>query len=327
MTREHHFNPELKIINKDFPGNLSIDGTFTNTDSKERPLFKEVLRFFFSPNPQKKEKKEDPFKVQVRKGKSFLESTEDMIVWLGHSSFFIRINGITMLTDPVFFSLPFIPRLAEIPCMATDFKGIDYILLSHCHRDHFDIKTLKILTRENPQVTFLAPLKAATLLKQVKPGLKVQEAAWYQQYKVKNHVEIDFLPAVHWNRRGLLDFNKELWGSFMISAGEKRIYFAGDTADGKHFKEIGNFYGNSGTVLMPVGAYKPDYIMKHYHIDPHSAYRAFDELKGELFLPMHYGTYDLAHEPLGEPIRITREMFKGEPDKLKVPDIGEPVSF
>lgn len=326
MTREHHFNPQLEIINKDFPGNLSIDGTFTNSNSKEKPLFKEVLRFFFSPNPQKKEKKDDPFKVQVIKGKSFLDSTEDMIVWLGHSSFFIRINGISMLTDPVFFSLPFIPRLAEIPCMVTDFKGIDYILLSHCHRDHFDIKTLKILCRENPHVTFLAPLNAGNLLKKVKPGLKIQEAAWYQRFKVKNDVAIDFLPAVHWNRRGLLDFNKELWGSFMISAGEKKVYFAGDTADGAHFKEIGSLYGSSGIVLMPIGAYKPDYIMKHYHISPQDAFRAFVELKGELFLPMHYGTYDLANEPLGEPVRLIKDLFKSERDKLMVPDIGEMVS-
>jgi len=130
-----------------------------------------------------------------------------------------------------------------------------------------------------------------------------------------------FMPAKHWNRRGLTDFNKNLWGSFVIRSGDKSLFFAGDTSYGEHFKEIGEFFPNIKYCLMPIGAYKPEYLMKESHLSPTEALKAFKDLGGETFIPMHYATFDLANEPLGEPVRIIKRERQNL--DIRILDIGE----
>jgi L-ascorbate metabolism protein UlaG (beta-lactamase superfamily) len=331
MSKKHVLNKDLPVIKEGFPGNLQIDGEFTNGNEKDQASFKAVLRWMLSPNPQKKEKAKDDYKPEVKRGEDFLHSDEDMIVWLGHASFFIRIAGVTILTDPVFFSMPFVPRRVGIPYEAGAFKGIDYVLLSHCHRDHLDIKTLNIILANNPLAEFLVPLNAGKILKKLKHKFSIQEAGWYQQFKTKDKLSIDFLPAKHWNRRGLSDFNQELWGSFMLKRNSdgKTIYFAGDTAYAQHFKDIQKLGLKTDIVLMPIGAYKPAYLMQLYHMDPQQAFQAYQDLQADKFIPMHFGTFDLSNEPAGEPLRQTISLFKENnlSDKLITPAIGKEVNI
>lgn len=328
MQEKFIYNPDLPFVKNNFPGNRTIKGKFTNTTKQEKPGFSKVLKWLLTKNPQKQEKKEDPFKVSVNSGLAFLYSTEDMIVWLGHASFFIRLNGIQMLTDPVFFDLPLIPRKASLPCDPGDFKNISYILLSHCHRDHLDYKTLKLLVENNPEVEFLAPLKSGSMIKKLGSKIRVQEAGWYQRYKTKK-LQIDFLPAWHWNRRSVFDFNKELWGSFMLCTKKVTIYFAGDSAYAPLFQDIGTLYSKIDYALMPIGAYKPAFLMQQYHMSPEQAFKAFEDLKARRFIPMHYGTYDLSDEPPGEPVRLIRVIFeiKGMLDELVIPAIGAEIKI
>src|SRR5688500_18367366 len=107
--------------------------------------FKNFLKWRLTPNPQKREKKRESYTLPVIKDNYLLESNEDVLVWLGHSSFFTRLGGFTFLTDPVFYDLPFIKRLSALPCKVSDLKGIDSLLLSHGHRDHLDERSLKDL--------------------------------------------------------------------------------------------------------------------------------------------------------------------------------------
>ena len=126
----------------------------------------------------------------------------------------------------------------------------------------------------------------------------------------------------------MLDFNEMLWGSFWIQTKNKTLYFAGDTAYAPHFKKIAKLMNCSpDTVIMPIGAYKPPFMMQNAHINPQEAAKACTELGGQLCLPMHYGTYDLADEPLGEPIRwFKKEMDKqGLQDTLQTPAVGEVI--
>ena len=129
------------------------------------------------------------------------------------------------------------------------------------------------------------------------------------------------MPAKHWNKRGLTDFNKTLWGSFIIKSNNKTIYFAGDTAVGNHFKEIAEFFPKIDVALMPIGAYKPEFIMKDAHISPWEALEAFNHLQAKLFIPMHYGTYDLSDEPFGEPYRVMQK--EKDNYNIRVLDVGE----
>lgn len=269
-----------------------------------------MLQWGLSINPQRKQKELDNYKVPCIPNRQFLASKKDMIVWLGHAAFFIRMNGIQFLIDPCLESMPFYKRQVGLPCDIDDFRGIDYILLLHGHRDHCDIPSLKKILKNNPQAEFLTALSVSKILKPL-GKMNIQEAGWYQQFKTAN-IEITFLPAVHWNRRYLHDMDKTLWGSFFIKTKDQSLYFAGDTGYGKHFNEIRESMGTPDICFMPIAAYSPRYIMKGAHVNPLEAIKAFHELGASYFIPMHYGTYDLSDEPMSEPISKIRRAFSSK---------------
>ncbi|RLD40524.1 MAG: hypothetical protein DRI89_11815 [Bacteroidetes bacterium] len=319
--REYVLNKELQTIKPDWKGNIKIDGEYVNFDKKDEQktpidIFKWKV---FSTNPQEKEKKDDDFRLELIEGADWIHSTEDMIVWLGHASFFIRLGGTTLITDPVFYNLSFIKRHIGIPCDIEEIKGIDYLLLSHGHRDHFDKKTLNKLISVNPDIEALVPLDNSSFFK--KKGVKFQEAGWYQKYKINTELEVFLMPAKHWNRRGLFDFNKTCWGSFILKYKEKIVYFSGDTSMGDHFEETAKMFPEIDYCLLPVGAYKPEDIMKEAHLSPQEAYEAFQILGGKTFIPMHFGTYDLGDEPLGEPKRVLEAFGNKQIKFLKVGEV------
>ena len=169
---------------------------------------------------------------------------------------------------------------------------------------------MKKILPNKPSVEFLVPMDLGKLIHPL-GRYKFQEAAWYQQYSIPNEgLRITFLPAIHWNRRGLFDYNDMLWGSFMLETPNYNLYFAGDSAYGSHFREIRAAFPNLhlDTVVMPIGAYKPSVIMKASHVNPEEAVQAFNDLQADNFVPMHFGTYDLSDEPMGEPIRWLRSL-------------------
>jgi L-ascorbate metabolism protein UlaG (beta-lactamase superfamily) len=318
-------NPSLHTVKVGYPGNLLIDGEFTNSDTKDENSFLKVLKWKFSKNPQREEKQNENYKVATVKN-NFIKSDQDMIVWLGHSTFYIQIDNVKILTDPVFFDLPFLKRKTELPLAPEDLIHIDYLLLSHGHRDHFDVPSLKIILNNNPSVKVLGPLNISSLFNEFDFKGEIQEAGWYQQFK-SDPINIIFLPAKHWHRRGLNDFNKVLWGSFYIKGKNKSIYFAGDTAYGAHFKEIQKSVPPIDYCLMSIGAYKPSYLMNLFHVNPEEAFKAYQELQAKYFIPMHYGTFDLSDEPMGEPEREIRRLFQkqGSSEHLLVEPIGKPI--
>ena len=323
----HIRNERLETIKKDYRGNKTINGRFANGDELYNPKFSNVLRWQLSRNPQRNEKKQDNYVPAVQAGSAFLESDKDMVVWLGHCSFFIRLGGVTFLTDPIFFDLPMVPRKVGLPCPPEHLRNINFLLLSHGHRDHLDKKTIRTAFAHNPQLKALVPLRAGDLLRGIDPQLPYQEAGWYQKFDlVPGEVEVYFMPAAHWHRRGLSDINKVLWGSFVLRTPTTSIFFAGDSAIGPHFEAIEELLGPMDVCLMPVGAYKPTFLMSKSHMNPHEAVKAYNHLHGGTFIPMHYGTYDLSDEPPGEPVRLLRQVAAGGMlQGLKIPAIGEPV--
>lgn len=302
------FNKNLPFVKDNARGVWYEDGQFIHAKYASNTAgFSEILRWQLTPNPQKEEKKADNFRVKCIYNPSFLTSSDDMIVWLGHASFFIRIGGITLLTDPCLTDLPLIKRLVVPPCPIPSITNIDYLLLSHGHRDHFDEKVIQQLIDQNPAMSFLLPLEISHLLGKKRNSVLFQEAAWWQQFAVKDDLEITFLPAKHWNRRYLHDLNRQLWGSFWIKYRGTTIYFGGDSAYDTHFLEIREVMGEPDICLLPIGAYRPSYIMETAHMGPLEAVQAFHDLGGQTIIPMHYGTYDLSDEPIGEPLRLLRE--------------------
>ncbi|WP_266202627.1 MBL fold metallo-hydrolase [Pontibacter kalidii] len=331
QQNNHHIrhikNDRLETIKPGYRGNKTVNGRFANGDELFKPELKQVLKWQLSRNPQREQKKLDHYTPHVQEGNNFLHDDRDMLVWLGHSAFFIRLNGITFLTDPVLYDIPMVKRRVGTPCSPEDIRNIDFLLLSHAHRDHLDKKSLQTVYGANPQVKALAPLRAGDILRSINPHLPYQEAGWYQKYDlVPGSVEVYFMPASHWHRRGLTDMNKVLWGSFVLKTPTHTLYFAGDTGFAPHFEEIEELLGPMDVCLMPVGAYKPSFLMQKSHLSPHEAVKAYNLLHGGTFIPMHYGTYDLSDEPPSEPVRLLEQIAaSGMLQGLRIPAIGEPV--
>lgn len=294
------YNKTLPLVKDNWSGNILIDNKFYNIDSIEKNKFSEILKWQFSKNPQKAEKEADTFRLETIKTKKFITDTSDMIVWLGHAAFFIRISEVTFLTDPCYNDM-FLHRLAEMPCTVEDLKGIDYLLVSHNHRDHLSKSAIKILGKENKDMKALIPLRMGEFVgKYIK---QYSEAGWYQQFTTSDKVKVYLMPSKHWSRRGIFDGNSHLWGSFIIQANGKTIFFAGDTGFSEHFEEIAKLFPSIDYGLIPVGSYMPQYIMHKAHIAPWEAVDAANILHVKKFIPMHYATYDLSDEPIGDPVR------------------------
>jgi L-ascorbate metabolism protein UlaG (beta-lactamase superfamily) len=302
-------NPELKTILPNWQGNPVINGKFIDPNKKFSGSFSKFLKWRFTKNEKSVAKKKDKWRLEVIKGNNFFNTSENCIVWLGHASFFIQLNGIRIITDPVFGRISgIVPRYSELPCSVSDFTNIDYVLLSHAHRDHCDEGSLKKLYAQN-SFELLTSLNTGKLVASLLKELKFQEAGWYQQYKLKEeNFTVTFLPTQHWSNRYGWDTNETLWGSFMIEADGLNIYFGGDSGYCNYPKQIGSLFPNIDIAILGVGAYHPSFMMQDVHTNPQEAIQSFHDLKAKTFIPMHYGTFDLADEPLSEPYFILKEM-------------------
>jgi L-ascorbate metabolism protein UlaG (beta-lactamase superfamily) len=328
-------NIHLKTIidSTKWKGNpLDEKGLFMNHEFPFYPKFNELWQWQRENNPQKEFKKKDTFQLALlQNDTSFLHTKNDVIVWLGHATFYIRINGISIITDPVFGSPgKFLIRKVPMPFDPAIIKGLDYILLSHDHRDHLDQKSIQFIQKNNPNAPILTGLKMEEWLNKMLNKPKCQTAGWYQQYDTDNtQIKIYFMPARHWSRRGLTDTNKHLWGSFVIEANGKRIFFSGDTGYGSHLKEIGEIFGKIDVCIIGVGAFKPEWFMGANHISPIDAIKAVNEMDAQMLIPMHFGTFDLSDEPIGQPQQILETENKNGnlKAKLNVLTVGKAFGF
>jgi L-ascorbate metabolism protein UlaG (beta-lactamase superfamily) len=303
-------NDQLDIILDGWQGNPHTGKRFFDPKKAWSGSFSKVWKWQTSPKPKAKEKKADTWRLTTVKDNAFLNSKQDCIVWLGHASFFMRFNGVQIITDPVFYNLSgIVKRYSEMPCLAGDFKNIDYVLLSHGHRDHCDSRSLRDLYVNN-KFELLTGLNIGKLVQNWLPGVKYQEAGWYQQYKgLKGGLKIYYLPTQHWSNRYPWDLNETLWGSMMIETGNRTIFFGGDSGYCDYPKQIASLFPSIDIAIIGVGAYTPDYMMQDVHTNPIEAVQVIHDLKAASFIPMHYGTYDLADEPMGEPERMLVDLY------------------
>jgi L-ascorbate metabolism protein UlaG (beta-lactamase superfamily) len=302
-------NPNLSKLTTSFEWEgtpIDKKGRFVNQETTYLNSLWDVLKWKAMKNPQKNEKKKDNWHLKVNFNNDFLFSKEDCIVWLGHCSFFIRISNITILIDPVFFDILFLKRKSENPIDPNLLKGVDYILISHDHRDHCDKKSLKLLSKNNPDAIYLSGLRMDSLLRKITGSNTIQEAGWYQQYETNKDIKICFTPSRHWGMRACNDTNCRLWGGFVIQSATNTIYFSGDSGYGRHFSDIAQIFPEIDYFLIGIGTYKPEYFMSPSHLSPKCAIQAFKDSRAKTMIPMHYGTFDLSDEPLSDPIKTLK---------------------
>ncbi len=325
-------NPDLPTIQLPFEWKgTPIDnrGRFVNHEFPFVDSLRDVLRWQTTINPQKAEKKNDKWKAEVLYNQGFIDSKDDCIVWLGHASFFIRLAGINMLIDPVLFNVSLIKRQSALPVDVNELRNIDYILVSHDHRDHCDEKSLELLAKNNPDATYLTGLKLDTIIESFTHSSKIQTAGWYQQYKTDDAIKIYYVPSRHWGRRFLADTNLRLWGGYLIQGAGKTIYFSGDSGYGSHFEDIGKVFPEIDYAIIGIGAYKPEFFMSQSHVSPTNAVKAFHDMHAKAMIPMHYGTFDLSDEPLGDPLRVLKKLEEQDAihGDLKALKVGEVLSL
>ena len=252
-------------------------------------------------------------------GAAALASGEPVAVWIGHATWALRLGGKLIVTDPIWSPSigPTVRRLVPPGVALAELPAPDVVLISHDHRDHMDMPTLAQLPRD---ATYVVGLGNGERLADKRP---VVELDWWQSHR-HGALEITFVPARHWSMRMPWNRNDTLWGGFVVRAPEGVAYHAGDTSFGDHFAEIGARFPGIDWAMMPIGGYAPRWFMEPQHVDPDDAARAFDLLGAHNFLAMHWGTFRLTDEAIGEPPDRLRAQWKHARERLWICDVGEP---
>jgi len=276
-----------------------------------------LLRFLtwrFSTNPFKEEKKTRPvfqtFKPDVKK----ILGGGDSVTYLGHGTLWIHLMGNNILTDPIFEDITFFfRRFAPFPLPPEELPPMQVVLISHSHLDHLDSDSIR---RLGSTPLYLVPLGYRDWFKDLLPGAKIVELDWFETHTHEG-VTYRLLPTQHWSKRAPFDTNRRLWGSWLIEAGNRKVYYAGDSGYFQGFAEYGEKFGPIAAALLPIAAYEPRWFMSTFHMNPDEAVRAFQDLRADYFIPQQWGVFDLTDEPMDAPPRDYREAARkaGLPEK------------
>ncbi|WP_416826027.1 MBL fold metallo-hydrolase [Ectobacillus polymachus] len=248
--------------------------------------------------------------------------TAPSITWIGHCTFLIQVNGINILTDPIWTKdLKIYRRLTEPGIRLEDLPPIDIVLISHGHYDHLDFSTLRKLPST---IQYLVPIGLKKLFHR-KGFTQVEELEWWENTTIQN-ISFHFVPAQHWTRRTLFDLNRSHWGGWVIldESSKESIYFSGDSGYFRGFKEIGERF-SIHYALLPIGAYEPEWFMRAVHMSPEESVQAYIDCKAKHFIPMHYGSYPLTTETPYEALERLRNNWKTrelDPELLHVLLLG-----
>lgn len=302
---------------------LCVNGRFQNPWPTWRPpTITNILKFGLSKNKSNiPTKQELDLVLPIVKPRftDYIIPPEDgvRVTWLGHATVLVQLDGINILTDPI-FSERASPsqvvgpkRYRDVPCSVHDIPVIHAVVISHTHYDHLDLNTVVLLnSRFGSELRWFVPLGLLTWMQQV--GCEnVVELDWWEENAIGENNDISFVltPAQHWCKRTITDDNKVLWGSWSIIGPRHRFFFAGDTGYCDVFTQIGQMYGPFDLSAIPIGAYDPRWFMKYQHVDPEEAVKIHMDVQSRCTVAIHWGTFSLANEYyLDPPIKLRESL-------------------
>ncbi|MBJ2125031.1 MBL fold metallo-hydrolase [Flavobacterium sp. IB48] len=260
-----------------------------------------------------------------------LALNQDVLVWFGHSSYFIQLEGKRFLIDPVFSG-----NASPIPGTTKSFKGtdiytvddlpeIDYLLITHDHYDHLDYDTfLKLKPKTKKVVTALGV--GSHLEFWGFPSENIIEKDWYSKIELDENLTIHTTPSRHFSGRGFKRCNT-LWTSFVLESKDFKMYLGGDSGYDKHFAEIGEKYGPFDIALIDNGQYNESW--KYIHNLPQDVIKAMKDLKTKRVFPVHSSKFSLSLHAWDEPLKKVTELnsLSENPIPLITPMIGEIVEL
>lgn len=263
----------------------------------------------------------------VKTDLSKLNSSAPVIVWFGHSSYFIRIENKNFLIDPVFSG-----NAAPLSFMIKAFRGsniykpedmpvIDYLILTHDHYDHLDFKTIRKLRNKVGKI--YCSLGVSSHLKYWGFDInKVIEMDWWETQQLENDISLTAAPARHFSGRGIKR-GQTFWSSFILKTKDHNLYLGGDSGYDSHFKVIGDKYGPFDIAILEAGQYNVMWPL--IHMMPEETVQAAIDLKAKSLLPVHWGKFTLALHAWDEPIKRIIEKAQLLNIEVHTPKIGEPL--
>lgn len=253
-----------------------------------------------------------------------LGRSRDLIVWLGHSSFFIQMGGRRILIDPVLsdYASPAAFVNKAFPGSniyeAADIPDIDCLLITHDHWDHLDYPTVMALKPKIGRVVAGLGVGAHFERWGFDPEI-IQEGDWNDELALDG-LSVHILPARHFSGRSLTR-NKTLWAAFALISPEKRVFISGDSGYGPHFKEIGQRFKGFDLVALDAGQYDDGW--PYVHMNPEEAALAAKELKAGALLPAHIGRFSIANHTWDDPFIRIKAASRDQDYQLVTPLIGQ----
>ena len=259
---------------------------------------------------------------------SILKQTidEDFMIWFGHSSYYLQLNGKSILVDPILSK-----NASPIYGTNNAFEGsdiftsdslpkIDVLILTHDHYDHLDYTSFKNIKDKVRKI--VCPLGVAAHLEYWEyPKENITELDWYEKVAISDSITITATPARHFSGRGFKR-NNTLWASYVLRTNDLNLYLGGDSGYDTHFKEIGEKYGPFDLAILENGQY--DVKWKYIHVLPHEVVQASNDLQAKRFFPVHSSKFKLANHPWKEPLELVLQASKEQSStKLITPKIGE----
>ena len=303
-------------------------GKYLNPVSWDEPPWIPMLWEFLFGEGERVPKVKPP--IQPVDLKNFNSSDKNQLntTWLGHSSLMINIDGIKILTDPVFETKVSIfgPTRynGDTPLNPDDLPEIDLVLISHNHYDHLNKYSIQKIKDKTKQ--FIVPLAVGKLL--IEWGVDqsiIHEMNWWEEFELNKHLKIAATPAQHFSGRGLMDRNETLWVSYSIISNSHRIYYSGDSGYFSGFKEIGEKYGPFDMTFLECGAYDKAWHFVHMMLE--EVIQAHQELKGNILHPIHWGTFNLAYHDWDDPMKRLSIAAKANNIQLATPITGETTIY
>jgi L-ascorbate metabolism protein UlaG (beta-lactamase superfamily) len=288
---------------------------------KPRNLFESLINFLFAKKQNKCEQQIPSIKTDLIN----LNKAEEVLVWFGHSSYFLQIDENRILVDPVFSEVsspvPFFPKAfpgANI-YQPKDLPEIDFLVITHDHWDHLDYETVRRLKFK----TVICPLGVGAHLERFGVDSKnITEMDWDESIAI-NEFKIHCLTARHWSRRKYKK-NKTLWASFLVETPSSfKIFIGGDGGYGSHFLDIGKKFKNIDLAILENGQYNKNW--KQIHMHPQETVKAAEDLRANTLLPVHMAKLALSTHFWNEPLEEITELSKERKFRLITPMIGQKV--
>lgn len=258
-----------------------------------------------------------------------LPNDKDILVWFGHSSYFMQIDGKRILVDPV-FSGNASPVSGTVKSFkgtdrytVEDLPGIDYLFISHDHYDHVDYETIIKLKSKTKKV--ICGLGVGAHFEHWGYALEnIIEKDWNEKIELDSGFTVYTAPARHFSGRGFKR-NNTLWMSYLLQTSTTKIYIGGDSGYDTHFADIGNKHGPIDLVIIDNGQY--NVAWRYIHTLPDEVLKAAKDLKAKRLFPVHSSKFVLANHSWDEPLRKVSELNVNSknPITLVTPMIGESV--